>query len=429
MKFSIKDGKGQLKLWIDGILATAFIFFMIFGIFSLSAFRIFDVLDPVGDALSDFEFTDYVFSQLRTEPPADTNVVLVNFGPPEGGRGLIAEVVRIVGKYDPAAVGIDSFFPVLKEEDPVADSLLSKVLSNIDNLVMVSRVEGYDESTDTFEEFFYSHDTFLINAKTAIANLETNAAHQEDMKVVRRFPPKRTVNGLEEIAFGAQLASYIAPKKVEKFLGRDNEYEVINFRGNIVDPYQAGAAQYGGRFFALDYVDILTENFTEDLLKDKIVIIGYLGNNLFDTSWDDKFYTPINKKPAGRANPDMYGPVVHANIAAMILNEDYVGNMSQEQGVIFAIILCFINVLLFLQIYRKLPKWYDGITKVIQLIEALLIVLIIVYAFHVFSLKLDLTLAIVAILLSGDLIEVYNGVLKNLFNKEQRRLLFKPRSN
>jgi hypothetical protein len=47
--------------------------------------------------------------------------------------------------------------------------------------------------------------------------------------------------------------------------------------------------------------------------------------------------------------------------------------------------------------------------------------------FHWFSYEIDLTVGIVAVLLAGDLIEVYNGVLKNLFDKEQRQLLFQAR--
>jgi len=210
-------------------------------------------------------------------------------------------------------------------------------------------------------------------------------------------------------------------------LARNNEYELINFRGNIVDSYNVGAPQYSGRFFALDVGDVLTENFTPDLIKGKIVIVGYLGRNLWDTSWDDRFYTPINQKPAGRANPDMYGAVVHANIAAMILNHDFINEMNEVSGALVAVILCYLNVLLFLRIYRKLPRWYDGLTKLIQLFESLVLVFIMVLFFHWFSFKLNLTLAIVAILLAVDLIEVYNGVVKNLFNKEQRKLLFKSR--
>ena len=120
----------------------------------------------------------------------------------------------------------------------------------------------------------------------------------------------------------------------------------------------------------------------------------------------------------------MYGAVIHANILSMIINGDYINTMSEGAGVIAGIVLCFLNVALFTWIYRKLPHWYDGLTKSIQLIEALLLLIIIVVVFHLFNYKLNLTLGIIAVLLAGDSLEIYFGVIKNLFSKEQRRLLF-----
>jgi hypothetical protein len=43
MKFRLKNGKGEINIFADAVLATGFIFFMMYGIFSLTAFRIFEV--------------------------------------------------------------------------------------------------------------------------------------------------------------------------------------------------------------------------------------------------------------------------------------------------------------------------------------------------------------------------------------------------
>ena len=122
----------------------------------------------------------------------------------------------------------------------------------------------------------------------------------------------------------------------------------------------------------------------------------------------------------------MYGVVVHANILSMILNGNFITSMSQRTAVMIGVVLCLLNVICFSLIYRLLPRWYDGLTKSIQLLEALILLLIVVLVFHFFSYKLNLTLGIIAVLLAGDSLEVYYGVLKNLFSKEQRRLLFQP---
>ena len=176
----------------------------------------------------------------------------------------------------------------------------------------------------------------------------------------------------------------------------------------------------------LDWLDIFEGNFVPEVFKDKIVILGYMGSDLSDTSWDDKLYTPLNMEYAGRTNPDMYGVVVHANILSMILNGNFIDSMSERTGLLVGVLLCLLNVVCFSLIYKLLPRWYDGLTKSIQLIEALLLLLIVVLVFHFFSYKLNLTLGIIAVLFAGDSLEVYYGVLKNLFSKEQRRLLFQP---
>src|SRR5204863_8612664 len=103
-----------------------------------------------------------------------------------------------------------------------------------------------------------------------------------------------------------------------------------------------------------------------EMIKGKAVIFGFLGKQLGDPSWSDKFYTPLNKKLAGKANPDMFGVVVHANIVSMILDEDYVDQMSDWQQYLLAFVICVLNVALFSIINTRYPSWYDGITKLLQ---------------------------------------------------------------
>ena len=165
------------------------------------------------------------------------------------------------------------------------------------------------------------------------------------------------------------------------------------------------------------------------MTNEKLLHIGLkkmkiLGEDLETESWSDKFFTPLNRNYAGKANPDMFGVVIHANIVSMILNEDFVNTLTEWQMVVLAVFICFLNVALFSWIYRRLPRWYDGLTKLVQLVEIMLMVFLMVMVFHWFNFKLNLTYTIDAVALSGDSLEVYYGVVKNLFNKEQRRQLF-----
>ena len=415
------------RFWIDSVLATIFVFSIMWIIFNVSQFKIFDAFDPVGDALEDMDITDVAFSNLREDPVPDTNIVVVNIG--YLSRAELAQEVAIINQYDPKVVGIDVLFDGLKQ-DTLGDMFLSTVLSEVDSLVLVSELlqtpdfANKNKGDDLFDTLHVSHPIFSQSGYHGFANLFTDADSQEDFKTCRAFPPMRKVGKEENVAFAVKVAQLYDSEKAKKILERKNSSEVINYRGNVVDLF--GRTDYPNRFYALDVNDVITENFTPGMIKDKIVLFGYMGRDFDDTSWDDKFFTPLNKKYAGKANPDMYGVVVHANIISMILNEDYVNDITDKEGfgILVAIFICFLNVSLFSFIYHRLPDWYDGITKTIQLVEIALILFLIVLLFSHYSFKLNLVISLAAIALAGDALEIYYGVVKNIFNKEKRRQLF-----
>ena len=151
-----------------------------------------------------------------------------------------------------------------------------------------------------------------------------------------------------------------------------------------------------------------------------------MGEELGDReNFEDKFFTPLNEVYVGRAFPDMYGGVIHANIVSMVLNEDYIYYLSDIQTWVLTIIMLFFTIMVFSWIYKKLPNWYDGITKVIQVILLVGIPYIMIYAMDLYSVKLELNILLIAIALSGDGLEVFYGVVKNSLSKEGRKELFK----
>ncbi len=415
--------KIKSNIWVDSILATIFIYVFMFIIQNISTFRIFDALDPIGEALADMEMTDYAFSKLRDPLPPDTSIVLINMGPLD--RAGIAEQLRIVDKYDPAVIGMDGFFKGYNN-DTIGTMSLSFAIANLKSkLVMVSMVQQSDSLAEVsageelYDIYYRSDSMFRVgdDVYEGIANLDTDAAFQDDVKICRAFPPQREVIGdTSRIAFAAQMAYLFDSTSLEPLLKRENDYEIINYRGDFVNFFEED--KFSTRFYALDWDQVLREDFVPGLLKDKILLFGYLGEEFGAAQWEDKFFTPLNPKIAGRANPDMYGPVIHANIVSMILNRDYVDSFSEFTENLIGVILCFINVLLFSLIYRKMGAWYDGTTKLIQVIEVLLILFLIIYVFSWKSFKLELTVGLFAVALAGDLLEVYYGVIKNLFSKK-----------
>ncbi len=410
--------KGNIfnNVWIDSVIATIFIFVVIFGLLSL--INVFDAIDPVGEALEDVEFTDLVYSNLREAPSAEDDIVLVNIG--NLSRMAIAEQIRIINQYNPKVIGLDTFFPY--QIDHVQDSILAATLMDIDNLVMASKLLKPNDVSENYDSIKISAEPFRGNADFAFANLFVGqGVEQEDVKTCRKFAPLLSYQDEKQMAFSVRLANYYAPEKVKKFLERGNEVEYINYKGNAF----GSASNFNPTFFALDVQDVFEENFTPDLIEGKIVIFGFIGDYLGDPyDIEDKYFTPLNVKYAGRGAPDMYGAVIHANIISMILDEDYVYKLDKAYQILIAVILCYINVVAFMWVYYSLKNWYDGVTKIVQLIELLLIVLFIIYSYHWFDWNLELTLAMGVVAVVGDSLEVYNGVVKNMFIKEGRKELF-----
>ncbi|WP_420575978.1 CHASE2 domain-containing protein [Ekhidna sp.] len=409
------------RFWRDVILGTFFIIALMATFTLVSAFKVFDIFDPIGDAFGDMEFTDIYFSQLLDDPIADERVVLVNMG--LESRAGIAMMIDSISQHNPAVIGVDSFFD-LPKEDTLGDMMLMEALGRVENLVMVTQLLPDPETLEIDDSIRTSHPMFTWNSDSAFANLITDADVQEDLKMCREFFPQlEDVSGKNHIALGVKLASYYDAEKAQKFLDRGNEVEVINYRGNVID---YGATKFGNKYYALDVGDVFGGNYVPDIITDKVVIFCFLGEYLGDReNFEDKFFTPLNEEYIGRAFPDMYGGVIHANIVSMILNEDYIFYLKEWQKITVAFVILFLNIMAFSWIYKKLPKWYDGITKLIQLVEFVGIVYIMIYFMDIFSFKLDLTLLLFAVALSGDGLEVFYGVVKNSLSKEGRKELFR----
>jgi len=110
-----------------------------------------EFLNPLSDALSDFEVTDLIFSRLRTETaPADTNIVLVNIA--NLPLDLIAGQIELIGKQKPAVIGIDVLF-----NSPVRDSAQDATLAQVIRaqtcpLVLACSLANYNQNENQFNE-------------------------------------------------------------------------------------------------------------------------------------------------------------------------------------------------------------------------------------------------------------------------------------
>ncbi|PIB35672.1 hypothetical protein BFP72_09845 [Reichenbachiella sp. 5M10] len=403
------------KFWLDTIYALVFILVLGLAVNQLFAFKVFDIFDPIGDAFADMESTDIVFSQINEDQLAEENIIIVNVG--DLNRKGIADLVNIINMAEPAVIGMDMFFYNLKE-DTLGDIALAQAFSQVENLVTVSKLLEPNENNG-FDSLATSHPLFSQFGETAFANFITGAADQDDIKVCRSFAPREVVNGEKEYALSVKLASYLDSAKTNQFLARDKDVEVINYKGNIFD---YGATESPITYFALDWYQVYEGQFAPELIKDKCVLFCFLGSELGDRkALEDKYFTPLNAHYAGKGHADMFGGVVHANAISMILEANYIDEMNDNLEALIAIFLLYLNIVLFAFIYHTMPSWYDGLTKLIQLIEASTLFSLGLILFTVYDYKIDTTWMIVGVLIAGDALEVYFGVVKNLFTKEGRK--------
>ena len=396
----------------DNIFTTVFIF-VVMWLFSTIKFNS-DALNPVQDMFEDFEITDLVSSRIREEQREDTNIVIVNIGTFD--RATIARQINIINSCNPKVVGIDSFFRQLKSGNPEGDSLLAQAFAKVKNLVLVNKLH-YNEEKKSFDSLEMSHSIFTKHAQTGSANLITEG--EEKFKTARYFSPFDTAIGRKTVIdtfFAVKLAEVYRPGSAKVVSDRKNDIEYIWYKGNIYG--------FKAKYFTIEAQDIIDGNFLPDLLKNKIILMGYLGAEVSNSEyiWDiDKFFTPLNDKYVGKATPDMFGVVVHANIISMILNKTFVNKSEVWIEYLLLIILCFISVVTFHFVLEWIPQLFDPFTKAVQLVAIVVLIYCEMVIYYIKSYKIDLGVALAAVALAPDLLEIYLHIVKRfvtfLYNK------------
>lgn len=427
------------KYWLPSLVVTLFVFFMMWAVSNISDLKLFSAFDTIGQALSDTELTDYAFNKLRPDPTFDERIVMVNFS--QLPRRDIARQIQIISQQKPRVIAVDALFncegglydtlncpPLL---DTLGNMMLQFAIQEAGNVVLGEKLMQTDSlaqfDSNEADSLEIPDPHFAQFAKLGFVTLPTDATYQEDVKIVRSIYPQRTINGKRELAFSVRIAMEYDSVLTEEFLAREKEEELINFRRNIevrqlrvntLKDDETTTTNFGTMFYVADADEVLNGQVAPDFFKDKIVIIGYLGDYVGHAAWEDKFFTPLNKKIGGRSNPDMFGPIVHANAVSMILNKDYVDELAEWQKYAIAFLVCFLTVALFILVDEKLPIWYDALSVVIQLVQLALLMLVVVYVFAELSIKLDLGATMAATALVGPCYDI----LKSLQNEVKSRL-------
>lgn len=370
--------------------------FVVLGIFSFIPINCL-FLDPIAKAISDFDVYDIVYSKLREEPKVDTNIVLVNLS--NLSRSDHARQLNIVNSLNPKVIGIDAIFQ--EEKEHYSDSLLADAFSRCRNLILVSKLDKYNEEADTYDIVLSSIDIFNKYASNGFANLPND--DKVSFRTIREFRPVSKTNGTAVNAFASEIVEIYNPEAFQFLMNRKKEVEKIDYIGNY------------NRFYFLDADQVLSGENDLSFIRNKIVLMGFMGINLNNKTFEDIYFTPLNERYAGKTFPDMYGVVIHANIISMILNGNYIDIMPERLSLALAVILCYLSAFIIFKLRENYKDWFFTFSKLYVLLISLLNLFIGVILLHNFNYRINLTLTLAVIVLSGTVVDIYKTYIIKIF--------------
>lgn len=365
-------------------LITVFVFIILVKLLPLNL----HALDTLKLALKDFDFNDMVYAKKldnAKETKGESRIVIVNIGHID--RSEIAMLIEKVSSMGPKVMGLDAYFESPREADK--DSLLRSVFEKTKNLVVVSRFD--QEHLHHSNKFELMPDYFDSSMhKRGYANLIG-----EEGGTIRMYSPFERVEDEEYPSFTSEIVKLYNEEAYRKLEKRHKEVEMINYT-RLAKQYQV-----------VEPEDVMMDNIDSGFFRNKIVLLAYVNENPFDI--EDKKFTPMNEKIAGKSTPDMNGIIVHANIISMVLDGNYIKKMPVWVAWLAAMLIGWLHMSLFIRYYLESHIWFHLVAKIAQLISAIFFVYLGVFLFEKFRVKLDMELTLVVIVLAVDIIYFYEA--------------------
>jgi len=352
-----------------------------------------EIFKPYRDALSDFRVTDIGFSKI-VEPElvlGDTSILIINIYGLKNNQ--LAWLIKNLSENKPKAIGINK---ILNQEDSFSDSALASVLAETKNIVLSNEL-AYNPKTSRFDVILKSDDMFSDQCSSGFTNLLFDK--DKRYSTVREFFPYYKIGHSNLLAFPVQIVLYSNPESAKRFLLSNEIPETINWEN-----YRRYAS-------ISDFKDIVRTPEILNSARGKIVLLGTYDPendpNKNPYRLNDKYFTPLNPNYAGRAYPDMYEIDIHANIISMILHENFLYLVPDWLNFIISFIFCYLTMMLYIFIKKKIDAWYELLTVFIFVILSIIILFITIYSFHVYKIDLQLNVCLLAIAISSPVFEAY----------------------
>ncbi len=347
-----------------------------------------DLFNPLDEYFEDYDYTDRYFAGIIEEdiPPSD-DIFIVNIG--YLNRGEIAGLINDIQTFKPSVIGVDAVFK--EERDFFNDYLLQQALFNADNVVMgcfgiyeKNKAAGIIRSHEKFGEHPLGHLEF-ISEDISVRVLETFINFNDT--VIYSFP--------------VEIVRQFDEEKFFRFIARDNEIEVINYRGGR-EPFKV-----------FDFEDIYTENGELSMFEDKIVLLAYyreFAGAPCDTI--DSHFSPMSRSEYGYA--DTKGIEVHAHVINMILKGKFINEISELRTYFIAFIVCFLFQLWMISYFKKDLKYFDMTSKPLLFVVIIINMWVTYQIFAHYKLKIDMIPTNLVLFLSGEVFRFYEETTRLL---------------
>jgi CHASE2 domain-containing sensor protein len=397
------SGKKKKHVFRDVLISTIFTFLLIL-LLKLVFFNT-HYLDPISNALSDFQFTDLYYSAIRSKSNAvNKDIVIVNIG--DNSRAQIAEQLQIIESHGPKIIGLDVTFPQLK--DSASDQALKEALHGNVPVVLASQfvyeAAGEEEAHGSHHETKAKRDIITSNPFFEVEKQEGFGSFLAEEGTTTRYYKPFSVAGEGRLhSFSAKIAEIADKDAYTDLETRKKDSEVIHYTDES--------------FITLDANEITADNPQLDILRGKIVLMGYMGPQLGTKVFEDLHLTPLNKSYGGHSIPDTYGIEIHAHVLSMILQRDYIHEPGKFMLFIISFFVALLHMYLFAYFFVEKHFWFHLAAKTIQLLSFALMLLVSLLVYHYFHVKLEPALLLIAVLLGVDALYLVEALIKWMHRK------------
>ena len=385
-------------LLLDAGLITVFTAFLV--IFMWVIIDSIDLFNPFDDYIDNFDYSDLVYSEMSRKDDiytTDTNIYIVNIG--DLSRGELAQKINIIEKFEPRVIGIDAVFKEPKTgniQEIMEDMALKQALNAKPNIVMGS-FGIYDEEDPDKAVGVIRTNEFFGDLPYGHCELQNEPLTCREFDKFIRFTDSITNDTVTINAFSAAIVSMYDNEMFLRFAKRNKkQLESVNYRGGSMP------------FIKIDYEDV-NDSCNLSMLRDKIVLMGYLGmykGAPMDTI--DAFFTPLK-----RCNGyDAKGIEIHAHAISMIMNDDCLVTLEPWQNNAIAFVITFLFVLWLVYWYVFGAKFFDILSKPIQFLLIGVALLISYYVMREFGIKVDMMPSGIMLIFCIEVLYLYEETLE-----------------